>query len=117
MPEVRYAILSSLKDGDVEGLRDFAGRATAMVKEKDPGTTIYNWMVSEDGSMVINEDGFDSTESLLAHLANMAEAGYIDEFMARVEVQAVRVLGEVDDAAREALAAFGAQHYSVISAL
>lgn len=115
MSEVRIAFLSKIDDP--AGYRDFAARATAMVKEQDPGTLVYNWFVSDDGTMAINEDVYDSTESLQAHLGNMAENGFVDEFMQRCDIQAVRVLGEVDDAARETLAAFGAQHFEIVETL
>ncbi len=115
MPEVRVAFLSKIDDAD--GYRDFAQRATAMVREEDPGTLVYNWFVSEDGTTVINEDVYDSSESFLAHLGNMTKHGFVDEFMQRCDVQAVRVLGEVDDAAREALGGFGAQHFEIVQSL
>ncbi len=35
MPQVRVAFLSKIDDAD--GYRDFAQRATAMVREEDPG--------------------------------------------------------------------------------
>ena len=115
MPEVRVAFLSKIDDAD--GYRDLAERATAMVREKDPGTLVYNWFVSEDGTTAINEDVYDSTGSLLAHLGNMTEHGFFDEFLQHCDIQAVRVLGDVDDVAREALAGFGAQHFATATSL
>lgn len=112
--QVRYAILGSVKDADA--YQDLAQRACTQASAEEPGTLVYNWFLGDDG-VGINEELFESTEAFLTHVGNMTESGLMDEFMQLVDIQAVRVLGPVDDAAREALAGFGAQHYSVVAGL
>jgi hypothetical protein len=50
---------------------------------------------------------------LLTHLGNAQEQGFLDEYLASVEIERVEVLGEAGDAAREALADFSAVHYAM----
>ncbi len=114
MSEVRFMIHSKFEDG--EAVRDLARRMTAFVRENEPGTTTYKWFQSADDH-VINEDNYASTEALLTHLANAGEQGFLDEFMSLLTIESVRVLGSVDDAAIEALRAFGAVHYEIVEQL
>lgn len=114
MPEVRYLISGRVEDADA--YRDLARRMSAYARENEPGTKIYNWFLSEDGAS-INEDGFSDSAAFKTHLANAGEQGFFDEFMSLLDIESVRVLGEVDDAATEALAAFGAIHYELAEGL
>lgn len=109
----RVLITSSLKDGvSMDSYRDFGGRASAMVAEKEPDTTLYNWWIGEDGT-VISEDGFADEAAFGAHMGNMTESGLLGEWMSLVDVKSVWVLGDVNDAAREGLATLGAVHYGL----
>lgn len=110
MPEIRFIIQSTTDDQDAA--RELSRKMTAFVRDNEPGTTTYNWYFGEDGS-VINEDEYVDTPALQKHLANAGEAGHLDEFMSLLDIQSVRVLGAVDDAARRTLADFGAVHYDL----
>jgi len=111
MGTVRFIITGSVKDGQVDAFKDLASRMSASVKGNEPDTTTYNWFISDDGSF-INEDEYASTEALGAHLGNATANGLLDEYMGLAEISAVHVLGDVDDAAKGILEAFGAVHYS-----
>lgn len=64
-----------------------------------------------------NRDEYTSTEAFAAHLGSAQENGFIDEWMEMVDNSDVHVLGDVDDAAKEMLAAFGPVHYSQAASL
>ena len=106
-------ITSSLKEGvTADSYSEMGGRASAMVAEKEPGTTVYNWWVGEDGT-VIAQDGFADEAAFGVHMGNMTESGLLDEWMSLIDVKSVQVLGDVSVATREALAPFGAVHYAL----
>jgi quinol monooxygenase YgiN len=109
----RIVISGRVKDGQVDAFADLGRRATAFVKDNEPGTVIYGWFVSDDGRFV-NEDGYTEDAALLTHLGNMGEQGFLDEYVALVDIESAQVLGEAGDAAREALTAFAAVHYPMI---
>jgi quinol monooxygenase YgiN len=111
MGTVRFIITGSVKEGQVAAFRDLASRMSVSVKDNEPDTTTYNWFIADDGSFV-NEDEYASTDALGAHLGNATEKGLLDEYMGLVDISAVHVLGDVDDAAKGILEAFGAVHYS-----
>lgn len=117
MSEVRFIIMGQVKDGDEDRFRDLASRMTDYVRDEEAGGTIvYKWFLSDDGG-TINQDAYSSSEAFGAHLANAQESGLLDEFMGALDIKGVHVLGDVDDAAREMLAAFGAVHYSKVEEL
>ena len=112
---LRLLITAQLKDGVSADTYEEAGRRiSAMVADREPDTTVYNWWMGEDGS-VISEDGFTDEAAFGTHMGNMAETGFLDEWMSLVDVKSVQALGRVGDAAREALAGFGAVHYARIA--
>ena len=111
MGSVRFIIIAKAKDGQAEALADLAKRMFANVRENEPGTTTYNWFIADDGAFV-NEDEYASSDALGAHLASAQEKGFLDEYMGIADITSVHVLGDVDDAAKGMLEAFGAVHYS-----
>jgi quinol monooxygenase YgiN len=111
MPEIRFTIHNKVED--VEAFRDLGRRMSAFVRANEPGTTIYNWYEGADGRF-INEDAYADSDALLTHLGNAGAQGFLDEFVALSAIEGVQVLGTVDDAAKEALAAFGAVHYDLL---
>ena len=111
MSAVRFIITGTVKDGQLEAFADLAARMSASVSANEPDTKTYSWFVSDDGSFV-NEDEYTSSAALGTHLGNAQENGHLGEYVALAEITAVHVLGEVDDAAKGMLEAFGAVHYS-----
>ncbi len=116
MGSVRVIITGTTKEGQAEAFADLGARMSANVRECEPGTTTYNWFISGDGAF-INEDEYVSSDALGAHLAGAQEKGFLDEYMSVTDISAVHVLGDVDDAAKGMLEAFGAVHYSKTQAL
>ncbi len=111
MGSVRFIITGKAKDGQAAALADLGARMFASVRENEPDTTTYNWFISDDGSFV-NEDEYASSDALGTHLGNAQESGLLGEYVATVDISGVHVLGDVDDAAKGMLEAFGAVHYS-----
>jgi quinol monooxygenase YgiN len=106
---VRYLIMGTTKDP--AAYRSLGDEMTATVKANEPGTKRYNWFVSDDGHFV-NEETFEDTAAMGAHIGAAQESGAFDRYMGLVEIEGVHVLGKVDEQAREMLAAFGARHYT-----
>ncbi len=111
----RVLIIGNLRDGVTVGsYREFAARTTALVAAEEPGTTLYNWWVGEDGT-VIAEDGFADEAAYAAHMRHMYESGLKNELMSLIDVKSVQVLGEVNAAGREGLTPLRAVHFSLAS--
>jgi hypothetical protein len=106
----QFRVFFSGKVEDKAAYLDLVGKMIAFVKENEPGTGPYGSFVSEDGA-TINEDGFDSAASFFTHLGNMQEQGWLDQYLALVTLETVRVLGDAGPEVLEALAGFGGAHY------
>jgi len=111
MGSVRFIITGRAKDGQAEAFADLGRRMFSSVSENEPGTTTYTWFIADDGSFV-NEDEYASSDALGAHLGNAQENGHLAEYVALADITGVHVLGDVDDAAKGMLEAFGALHYT-----
>ena len=116
MAAVRFSIHGRAKDGSGDAYRDLAGRMTGFVKENEPGTTRYDWYLADDGA-TLNVDHYADSDALGTHLGNAQEQGFLDDFMATIDIEGVHVIGQVDDAAREMLAPFGPVYYEQVQSL
>ena len=113
MAKFRVFLRGEVKGGNVEAFRELGQRMAGYVRDNEPGTVVYNWFVSDDGQFV-NEDGYDEDAALLTHLGNAQEQGFLDEYMALLDIQRVDVLGDPGESAREALGAFSAVDYAMV---
>jgi hypothetical protein len=112
---LRVFITGSLREGvSADDFRAFGSELQAIVAANEPGTTVYNWWVGEDGT-VINEDGYADEASFFAHMGAMQESGNLERWMSMVEPSSVQVLGQASDGVRELAAGFGAVHYGLVS--
>ena len=108
---IRLVLHGRVKDGMTEAFKDAGARMTAAATA-EPGTVTYRWYLSEDGHF-INEDVYTDEAGLFAHVGALTESGMMDDYMGAIDLEGVMVLDAVNDEAREALAAFGATHYSM----
>jgi quinol monooxygenase YgiN len=109
---IRLVINSTVKDGMEQAWRDVAAKMTAASRDEE-GTTGYLWHLGEDGK-AINMDTFTDEAAMFAHVGAATEAGMVDAWMGTIDVSSFNVLDPVSDEAKQALAAFGASHYSQV---
>lgn len=115
MSEITSYIHSTVKD--LEGYKALAKKMTAFVRDNEPGTTTYDWHLSDDNERAFNVDGFDSTESFLTHMGNVQSQGFLDEFMAVLDISRVIVTGAPGEEAAPLLEQFGAEVLSEVASL
>jgi quinol monooxygenase YgiN len=106
---VAYLIEMTIQDGKVDEFKEKAAAYTALVKDGEQGTLEYQWWLSPDGSKGLLKETFDSSESLLVHLANVGPA--LPDLLAIAPFTRWEVYGEVSAAAREALDPLGAKYF------
>lgn len=111
MSAVRFIITGTVKDRQMDAFADLGERMSASVSANEPDTTTYNWFISDDGSFV-NEDSYTDSAALGTHLENAQESGLLGEYVSVADITGVHVPGDVDDAAKGMLEAFGAVRYS-----
>ena len=62
-----------IREGKLEGFKQQAAICISQVKEKDPGTLQYDWFLNSDKTECEIREAYESSEALLAHVANLRE--------------------------------------------
>jgi quinol monooxygenase YgiN len=57
--------------GKLGEFKALAAQCVRLVRENDPGTTVYDWFINEEGSECIAIDSYNSSEAVLAHIKNV----------------------------------------------
>ena len=91
MSEVAYIFELAIEDGQQAKFKELANGYTDAVKAGEAGTTEYRWWLAEDESRCLLKETFDSSESLLQHLANVGPS--LPELLASTGLAPVRRTG------------------------
>jgi quinol monooxygenase YgiN len=70
----------------------------------EPGTLVYEWFVSDDGSAVHVYERYADSAAVVVHGASFVE-NFVERFLEAVEPTRFTVYGSPDAAARETLSA------------
>ena len=104
---VSWVLMLSVKDGQLDAVRDLMEEMVAAAQD-EPGTTVYEWFVSDDESSVHTLERFASSEAVMAHLGSFGD-NFAERFFAALEPTGWYAYGDPDSAAREALTGSGAE--------
>ena len=63
-----------IREGKLDGFKRHATVCISQVKEKDPGTLQYDWLLNDDKTECEIREAYESSEALLAHITNLREA-------------------------------------------
>jgi quinol monooxygenase YgiN len=63
-----------VRPGRLEGFKEQAAEVVRLTREKDTQTLRYDWFISRDGTECETHETYPSSEGLLEHNANVAEA-------------------------------------------
>ena len=70
MPKYRAVAKFRIHEGKGEEFRQVAAQCLEAVKLNDPGTSLYEWFINEEGTECIVLETYDDAEALLAHARN-----------------------------------------------
>jgi len=91
------------------------GDLSAGVQANEPGTSIYEFHVTEDGTALTTYERFDDAAAAMAHLGGFAP--HAERFLAAVTPTRFTVFGSPSDELKEALTSFGPVYVSQIGGL
>ena len=57
--------------GKTEDFTTLAAECVRLVRQHDPGTSLYEWFINEDRTECIAIDSYASSEAVLAHIRNV----------------------------------------------
>ncbi|MGH6617470.1 putative quinol monooxygenase [Sphingomonas sp.] len=70
MTALRLTIKLRIRDGKEAAFRDVIAQLSAIARDKDPGTSIFECYRAEDGVSAFIHEHYASDEAFLAHCAN-----------------------------------------------
>lgn len=104
---VSWMLMLKVKDGQLDTFRTLMEEMVASTKD-EPGATMYEWFVSDDGGSVHIYERYADSEAALVHLGNFGEK-FAERFFGAVEPTGFNAYGDLSSAASEALVGAGAQ--------
>ena len=110
---IRVALIDAASRlNDRAALDSVMSDAASAAEANEPGTDIYEWNVSEDGTVLVNYERFADSDAALAHIGGFG--AHAERFLATVTPTRFTVFGSPSDAVKEALTAFGPTYTSQI---
>jgi pentatricopeptide repeat protein len=98
----------SVREGRLDDARELMNEMVSATRE-EPGTQVYEWFLSEDGTVCHINERYADSEAAMAHLGNFGSK-FADRFLGCFEPTSFSVYGEPTAEARAALDGFGASY-------
>jgi quinol monooxygenase YgiN len=103
-----------IADGKQDEALALANDMSRATLRDEPGTLIYEWFVSDDGTHLQTYERFADNDATLAHLGNFG-ANFAGRFMEVFSPVSLDVYGSASSEVREGLAVLGATHLREVS--
>lgn len=105
---VSWNLQMSVREGRLDDARELMNEMVSATRE-EPGTQVYEWFLSEDGTVCHINERYADSEAAMAHLGNFGSK-FADRFLGCFEPTSFSVYGEPTAEARAALDGFGASY-------
>jgi quinol monooxygenase YgiN len=113
MSNVFWTFKVTVKDGEVDKLKDLIREMSDGSKANEPGTLIYEWTISEDEKLAEVHERYADSDAALRHLASFNDI-FADRLMALVEPAGMTVYGSPSAALKTKLAGANPVYMEVI---
>ena len=90
----------SIHPGKAQEFKTLAAECVRIVRERDPGTSLYEWFINGDETECVAIDRYASSEAVFAHIGNV---GATMRRLRKVADVSVELLGSPSPALLEAL--------------
>ena len=108
---VHWLLQLNIKEGELDNLKALMNEMVEATQANEPGTTNYEWFVSDDGKTCHIYERYVDSAATMVHLGNFG-ANFAERFLAILEPTSFVVYGDPSNEVREALAGMGAVHMS-----
>jgi quinol monooxygenase YgiN len=113
MSNVFWTFKVTVKDGELDNLKDLIREMADGSKANEPGTLIYEWTISEDEKSAEVHERYADSDAALRHLASFND-NFADRLMALVEPTGMIVYGSPSAALKKQLEGAGPVYMNVI---
>jgi quinol monooxygenase YgiN len=102
---VSWVLELAVKPGELDNFKAVVHEMVESTQE-EPGTLMYEWSISEDGSTIHGYERFADSGAAVAHLSTFGEK-FAQRFLAAVDPTRLTVYGTPTDEAKDTFGAFG----------
>ncbi|MEE9209564.1 MAG: antibiotic biosynthesis monooxygenase [Kiloniellales bacterium] len=106
---ISWVLELAIKDGQLDAFKALAQEMSDATQADEPGTSHYEWFISEDGKAVHIYERYADSAVLMTHIGNFGEK-FAERFLAWAEPTRWLVYGDPSAEVRETLASFGVVH-------
>jgi quinol monooxygenase YgiN len=103
----RLIVRQGIKPGKLEEFKKLAAEYSAATEADEPGTSAYEWFISEDGSTCYLNESYGSSEAFLLHFEDLGPK--LGAMLEISPLEELIVLGEPSQRVKEMLAELGAK--------
>ncbi|MEZ5277354.1 MAG: antibiotic biosynthesis monooxygenase [Opitutaceae bacterium] len=106
---ITWHLKLNVKPGKQETLRALCAEMSKATASNEPGTLIYEWYISPDGTSCHIIESYADSAAAMVHIATFGEK-YAERFLDCLEPTGLAVYGNPSEEVRSALAGHGAVH-------
>ena len=106
---IEWMIELSISAGQENEVEELLNGMATVIRAQEPGTAIWSWSRSEDGTTVSVHERYRDENAVMTHLTNFGE--FADRFLAALTPKRFIVLADPSPKLREAIAGFGPTYF------
>lgn len=103
---ISWNLRLAIADGKLDEVKALAVEMGEATKRDEPGTLVYEWFVTDDGTQCHTNERYADNDAAMAHIGNFG-AKFAGRFLELLTPVSLDVYGPASDAVKEGLAAFG----------
>jgi quinol monooxygenase YgiN len=114
MSQLQITASFTIHDGKLDEFKKAAEACMASVREKDTGTSQYDWFFNDDQSVCVVREAYASSEAVLGHIGNLGDL--MGQLLGTADMD-LEVFGDVSAELKEAAAGLSPRYYSLFQAI
>ena len=110
---VYWLITTSVKDGQLDNLKQINAEMVQNTKSHEPGTLTYDWSISDDGKTCYFFEHYVNSEAVMIHTKTFGEK-FAERLLGMIEINSFEVFGSPDEDVKNSLSPLGAKFHRSI---
>jgi len=105
--KISWVVDARIKEGALDAFRVLLSEMVALVEEAEPGTRVYEWYLTDDGTRCHIVERYEDNAAAEAHLEWFQQHA-VARFLELADLEGLTVYGDVSDKVRAVAGGFGA---------
>lgn len=113
--DLELTIDLTVKQGKGSELRSLFQTTAPRIQKDEPGTTQWRLAIDAAGQRAVAFDRYASPKDFVTHFHTAQTSGFLEKFMALVDIKQVTVVGDVDGEAKQILDGLGSAYFNQVA--